>query len=82
MKINTCILAVLLSALAVSCKVDDPALGKDAPIDVVVGVVDTRAGYSGTAVLPDAFVMDITQNALPKYDYRNVMMVREELSKE
>ena len=78
MKINTCILAVLLPALVVSCKVDDPALGKDAPIDVVVGVVDTRAGYSGTAVLPDAFVMDITQNALPKYDYRNVMMVRED----
>lgn len=74
MKVKALIMAVMLPMIAVSCNVDDTASLQGTQIGVVVGVVQTRAGYSGTEVLPSEFVIDIVQGEDPKYDYENVMM--------
>ena len=68
---------IVLSAISVmaafSCTKQVVVSGKGDAIVVSAGVV-TRAGYSGTDVIPEEFVMDIVQNADPKYDYTVVHM--------
>lgn len=77
MRIKGIIPAVCMLMTGVSCNVNDPELAADQPIGVQAGVVSTRAGYSGTDVLPEKFVMDIDQDGADRYDYLNVLMVRE-----
>lgn len=68
---------IVLSAISVmaafSCTKQVVVPDKESEIIVSAGVV-TRAGYSGTEVIPEEFVMDIVQNADPKYDYAAVHM--------
>lgn len=68
---------IVLSAISVmaafSCTKQVVVSGEGDAIVVSAGVV-TRAGYSGTEVIPEEFVMDILQNADPRYDYTAVHM--------
>ena len=66
-----------ISVLAVfSCTKHEDVLDKEINVVVSAGVM-TRAGYSGTEILPENFVMDIVQNVDSKYDYKSILMVKD-----
>ena len=74
--VKTLFVSVISLMTIFSCTKPDAVSTKE--LDIVVSAdVMTRVGYSGTETLPEKFVMDVLQNADPKYDYRTVTMERE-----
>lgn len=74
MKINY-LLVVLLASALISCNKTDVSAVDESEILVSASVVETRAGYEGTSVLPSTFVMDIDQSGI-NYDYSTVTMTK------
>jgi hypothetical protein len=74
--VKTLFVSVISFLTIISCTKPDAVSPKE--LDIIVSAdVMTRAGYSGTETLPEKFVMDVIQNADPKYDYTAVMMEKE-----
>ena len=77
MKLNFITLSFFAALAFAACTKSESFTPKEAEILVQAGVAQTRAGYEGTAILPAKFVMDVEQNADSKYDYKNVVMVKD-----
>ena len=60
-----------------SCSKDMTEVPENGSCIVVKTSVDTKAGYEGTTVLPEKFIIDINQGAEAKYNYSLVKMDRE-----
>ena len=76
MKLKFIALPVLVVSALLSCSKSDLNSTKETEIIVQADVAQTRAGYGGS-ILPDSFVMDVTQGADSKYDYSNVKMIKD-----
>lgn len=74
MKLKSFALSICAAVACVSCTKDVSLSLKEAEIIVEARVTETRAGYEGTLVLPDMFIMDIVQNSDSRYDYKGVVM--------
>lgn len=78
MKLKFITFSILVAIAVISCTKNEMTSPKEAEIIVQAGVVQTRAGYEGTSVLPQNFVMNVTQGAGSKYDYSYVKMVKDQ----
>ena len=75
MRLKLISLSILAAMTFSSCTKTDTFSPKASEIVVQAGVAQTRAGYDANN-LPSAFVMDVLQNSDPKYDYRNIKMIK------
>ena len=69
------LIAVIICIM--SCSKDMTEIPENGSCIVVKTSVDTKAGYEGTTVLPEKFIIDINQGVEDKYNYSLVKMDRE-----
>ena len=76
-KIIGLITAIAAIACVVSCNKGITEIEDPRPSIIVKSSVETKAGYEGTTVLPEEFIMDINQAVEDKYNYSLVKMSKE-----
>lgn len=76
-KISGLITTMAAMICVASCSKDVTEAQESGSYIVVKSSVDTKAGYEGTTVLPDEFIMDVNQGMEAKYNYSLVKMNRE-----